>query len=710
MNLSGGGYTQATLLLVGTFFCSLSCGLPQKYRIVQYVSLALLAVYAVTASRWIADGWNITVNQVFAGLEIQLGRIFPRYEVRADQNMHQVCAALFLALPAAILGLAAGWSANGKPVMLLVFDALVLAAALIGLYTPDSWTVLLILATAAACSSRVTYRNNSANGGSMAVWLLAIMALLTAASLLPALLAGDGSAAAEKRRLDAARQIYRLRYEQTEQLLPRGDFTELKNFAPDADKNVMTVTMSEPASIYLRGFVGERYIGDGWIGLPAATKAESAMAFTWLHNRGFYGQNQLAQLADALNMEKRLIQVSVDNKTAGSGYIYTPYELKTGSPDANQIGDADLPAVGLHGQRQYEYYVTDRSVSGDEALYSTLSEKWRAGDEYAMKYLESENVYREYVYANYLDVPEEAAETIRKLLGGQEVPEGGLSFDTARSTVQAFLSSALAYSETPQPYEGGDFLTFLLEDSHEGYSVHYATAAALLFRTFGIPARYVEGYYISAEDAAAAWEKGEPVEVGEADAHAWVEIYRDGVGFVPFEVKPSDVSSQEHSEQNKDNAGGAEEEEPPLAEPISILEILLWALIGMLVLGFLTLAFRRIWLRRRWNRRLRNCSPGHAVELWTAYIVRLLGYFGVSHCNGSLYRLKDAIIGALGREMAESFEEVVTIQQQARFSLLPVKDNQRVTVCDFADSVTRRLKDHCRWPVRFRLRYLDCII
>lgn len=35
-----------------------------------------------------------------------------------------------------------------------------------------------------------------------------------------------------------------------------------------------------------------------------------------------------------------------------------------------------------------------------------------------------------------------------------------------------------------------------------GYSVHYATAAVLMLRYCGVPARYAEGYYLSGQDAA----------------------------------------------------------------------------------------------------------------------------------------------------------------------------------------------------------------
>lgn len=62
--------------------------------------------------------------------------------------------------------------------------------------------------------------------------------------------------------------------------------------------------------------------------------------------------------------------------------------------------------------------------------------------------------------------------------------------------------------------------------------MHFASAATLMLRTLGIPARYVSGF--TAELAA-----GETVEVPDSAAHAWVEIYLDGYGWYPVEVTPS---------------------------------------------------------------------------------------------------------------------------------------------------------------------------
>lgn len=64
--------------------------------------------------------------------------------------------------------------------------------------------------------------------------------------------------------------------------------------------------------------------------------------------------------------------------------------------------------------------------------------------------------------------------------------------------------------------------------------------------TMGVPARYVEGYYLSAEDAA-RYKAGETITLTEENAHAWAEYYVSGVGFVPFEVTPGYIDDEELS-------------------------------------------------------------------------------------------------------------------------------------------------------------------
>ena len=86
-----------------------------------------------------------------------------------------------------------------------------------------------------------------------------------------------------------------------------------------------------------------------------------------------------------------------------------------------------------------------------------------------------------------------------------------------------------------------------------------------LFRTFckcgshdvpvlGDPARYVEGYLITPEDVKAN-DGRRPYILDETHAHAWVEYYQDGVGWLPFETTPSYLNVMEKADEFQDISG-----------------------------------------------------------------------------------------------------------------------------------------------------------
>ena len=96
-----------------------------------------------------------------------------------------------------------------------------------------------------------------------------------------------------------------------------------------------------------------------------------------------------------------------------------------------------------------------------------------------------------------------------------------------------------------------DFVSYFLLDSREGYCSYFASAMAVLCRAAGLPARYVEGYSLRAAP-------GESVVLTGEDAHAWVEVYFNGVGWLTFDPTAAAQDAQGVSRQQ---GGGTHEHE-----------------------------------------------------------------------------------------------------------------------------------------------------
>ena len=92
------------------------------------------------------------------------------------------------------------------------------------------------------------------------------------------------------------------------------------------------------------------------------------------------------------------------------------------------------------------------------------------------------------------------------------------------------------YSLEPGELEGDDYVSDFLFSKKEGYCTAYASAATLLLRYMGVPARYAEGYLIKTNDEAEDADGMITVSVTDNDAHAWCEVYVPGAGFVPVEM------------------------------------------------------------------------------------------------------------------------------------------------------------------------------
>ena len=107
------------------------------------------------------------------------------------------------------------------------------------------------------------------------------------------------------------------------------------------------------------------------------------------------------------------------------------------------------------------------------------------------------------------------------------------NYDKLRS-LESFLASFPYTLNAAVLPEGEDFVDHFLFTGREGYCVHFATAMVVMSRAVGIPTRYVEGFIMPERVAGDGrfW-------VTNRQAHAWVEAYFEGMGWVTFEPTPT---------------------------------------------------------------------------------------------------------------------------------------------------------------------------
>ncbi|HEX9190157.1 MAG TPA: transglutaminase-like domain-containing protein [Vicinamibacteria bacterium] len=96
------------------------------------------------------------------------------------------------------------------------------------------------------------------------------------------------------------------------------------------------------------------------------------------------------------------------------------------------------------------------------------------------------------------------------------------------------LQAGYRYTLAPGAFRSGDPLAEFLFETREGYCEYFASAAVVLLRRQGVPARFVKGLAVGPQNEVAL---GLHV-VRESDAHAWIEAWIPGEGWVEEDPTP----------------------------------------------------------------------------------------------------------------------------------------------------------------------------
>ena len=575
---------------------------------------------------------------------------------------------------------------------------------------------ILLLAAAAIALLMLTWQKNK-NAVSAASFLLVGVIVAGVAAIF--LQTGTMQALSQ----NAKDTLHHWRYEKAEEVLPEGDLSEpvVKTESTDT---ILSVTADTAQTLYLRGFVGDSYENGVWSALDTETAAEEKDLFYWLHQSGFYPQSQLASAARLMG-NYQSGSVSVQNLTGCSLYRYEPCTVlpERAGLAKTKIQPSSIETSGLRGERGYSYEV----VSDAQTLLPELLDFLQNDTSDGVKsYLQMESAYREFVYSYALTVPAEFRAQLGAVLDQcceSYGPADSLTKEQAQTAALAFLELC---------FDGSGDIALPLTDTADGTTYQYATVAALALRYYGIPARYVEGYTVKTAE-------GEPENVDASAAGAWVEVYQDGIGWLPLALTPGleDLSAEqtesgikpvgagkegngdgprvtEGQELEQDDAepDNSEDNTPDGGQRTGLLHkpafwIILVAALLLLLLAAIIIRHEVI-LKKRNEAFTQEDQSAAAACLFTD-CAALLAAMGLKRGTGSMLELCETAKEQLGEEYAAKLHDMTMYNAQALFSSRAISPEQLTEMRAFHDTTMENLKTRCKPLRKLRLKWLNCL-
>jgi len=278
-----------------------------------------------------------------------------------------------------------------------------------------------------------------------------------------------------------------------------------------------TVTSSEPA--YWRTGAYETYTGTGWDGRADPQAYEGPMAVDGMTDTTVDYEVRLAKSATSLPTVWRPKSVSRDD------VMVTDYGAVT--------SERPLPAGTT-------YRATSVTPPDDPEVLQT-----------------SGRDYPDEIESRYTGVPASTSAQVGPFTD-RLTEDSDSPYETA-VTIEQWLEANKNYSLNVSQPPADDVATEFIFQMDKGYCEYFATSMAVMLRSQNIPARYVVGYSTGERTGQNRYT------VRGMNAHAWVEVYFEDVGWVKFDPTPGPerLESEQRAMQNDSQEYSAAESGSP---------------------------------------------------------------------------------------------------------------------------------------------------
>jgi hypothetical protein len=271
---------------------------------------------------------------------------------------------------------------------------------------------------------------------------------------------------------------------------------------------------TEVAPPYWTAVVYDTFEGDGWRQSPVTSERREPGSSVLDGTGDQLPQTGVRELRATVIPERATRTVFV---AAGPGTVDVPV-------DVDLVGANGYFAGIRRDPSESSYTVTSLvAESGDEIEGGLTQNRLRAAG----------TDYPDEIEALYLQLPEGAlGEAGLALVDEVEATADDNPFDQA-DTIQRILQDSERFHYFPDVRDVNCRDLSVAEcfaRERKGYCEYYATTMTVILRELGIPARFVEGFLPGTRD-----ERTGIVTVRNKDAHAWVEVYFPGYGWVRFD-------------------------------------------------------------------------------------------------------------------------------------------------------------------------------
>lgn len=298
---------------------------------------------------------------------------------------------------------------------------------------------------------------------------------------------------------------------------PQGD--SLGGPADPSEENIMLVETDR--MLLLRGSVRRNYTTYSW--------TNSAV-----NNRYLFIDPTKQGIRDRIFESRRLdgfsaadafetVHASVTLLHEGISTLFLPHRLQSLKTGLD---------MAVYYNNSGEVFITRRVKTGDSYDFTALMP---TGDDQAVERIVtaaslSPDDQLDAARRDYLELPRGIEQGVYDL--ARDITKDAQTPYAKARTLENYLLKQYTYRiDVDYPPANRDFVSYFLLDSKEGFCSYFASAMAVMARIADLPSRYVEGYLVSASGSEGTIVTGE-------NAHAWVEIYFQGVGWIPFNPTP----------------------------------------------------------------------------------------------------------------------------------------------------------------------------